>query len=390
MKKSFDLFSALRKRFTGRKKAALSLKESDSFFDVGESVTGVRDRPLANYRSIIEAGLNAWRDDPLARRIVSLTTQFSIGRGFRISADDPAADDFLHEFWEHPLNRMDTRLLEWSDELCRTGNLFIMFASDKGGMSYVRAIPAGLIEEIVPFENDIEQTKYFRLREIGDPQTRMIPEEKTVYTASLMEPTEGEAMLHFTVNRPIGGQWGESDLAPVLPWLTRYQEWLKDRWSLNHYRSSFIYLVKAPDLSEDMRKMREAQLNNSQMQPGMIFVAGSNEEWVAVHPNLDSGEANEDGLAIKKVIAAGVGIPVSFLAEPGASSKAETGGIEDSACRNFRQRQQLLMWITETILRHVLARAALVRRNLDKSAEIHVYGDDISLPGMTEGGIIRA
>lgn len=53
MKKSFDLFSALRKRFTGRKKAALSLKETDSFFDVGESVTGVRDRPLANYRSII-------------------------------------------------------------------------------------------------------------------------------------------------------------------------------------------------------------------------------------------------------------------------------------------------------------------------------------------------
>ena len=45
--------------------------------------------------------------------------------------------------------------------------------------------------------------------------------------------------------------------------------------------------------------------------------------------------------------------------------------------------------ITETILRHVLARGALVRRNLDRNCDIHVYGDDIAAPGMNEGGIIR-
>ena len=89
------------------------------------------------------------------------------------------------------------------------------------------------------------------------------------------------------------------------------------------------------------------------------------------------------------MIAAGAGIPVSFLAEPGSVSRAESGGMEDSACRNFRQRQQTLLWITETVLRHVLARGAHVRRNLDRDAEIHVYGDDIAAPGMTEGGIIK-
>ena len=47
------------------------------------------------------------------------------------------------------------------------------------------------------------------------------------------------------------------------------------------------------------------------------------------------------------------------------------------------------MYITETVLRHVLARAALVRYDLDTACEIHVYGDDIAVPGMTEGGIVR-
>ncbi|MBQ6503674.1 MAG: hypothetical protein IJI57_07155 [Flexilinea sp.] len=360
----------------------------DNFFFPGESAACLRDRSTGNFRSIIEESLEAWRSDPLARRIVSLTTQFSVGRGFRIGADDPAADEFLHEFWTHPLNRMDARLTEWSDELCRTGNLFILLSSDSSGMSYVRAIPAGLIEEIVSMENDIEQPSLFRLREVSADGALRIPELKTVLPAAFPESEGGEAMLHFTVNRPIGAQWGEPDLAPLLTWLERYREWLKDRWELNHYRSSFVYVVKAPALNEPLRKAREQQLNQTRPKPGTIVVAGEDEDWQALHPNFDSSDANLDGLALKKMIAAGAGIPVSFLAEPGSASRAESGGMEDSACRNFRQRQQQLLWMTETVLRQALLRGARVRRELDRDAEIHVYGDDIAAPGMTEGGIL--
>lgn len=387
MKQRNDFFTWIRKRFSKNRNARRDI--SDNFIYPGEASGSYRDRPLANYRTVIEKSLNAWREDALARRIVNLTTQFSVGRGFRFDAEDEQADEFLHEFWEHSLNAMDARLTEWSDELCRTGNLFIMLASDSSGMSYVRAIPAGLIEEIVPMANDIEQAQLFRLREAGDPARLNIPEEKTVRPASLTEPTTGECMLHFTVNRPIGGQWGEPDLAPVLIWLERYQNWLNDRCTLNNCRTKFVYIVRNQTLTEPLRQMRESQLNHQAPSPGTVFVVNTDEHWEAINPNLDSTEANEDGLAIKKMIAAGAGVPVSFLAEPGSLSKAENGGMEDSACRNFRQRQQMLLWITETVLRHVLARGALVRRELDSGCEIHVYGDDIAAPGLSEGGIVR-
>ena len=387
MKRSNKFITWLRRRFSRIERSSGITHEN--FFFPGESSGSFRDRTLADYRSVIEESLQAWREDPLARRIVNLTTQFSIGRGFRIHADAPAADEFLHEFWENPLNRMDARLTEWSDELCRTGNLFIMLASDSSGMSYVRAIPAGLIEEIIPMENDIEQPQLFRLREAGDPYRLVIREEKEVPPASLTEPVRGECMLHFTVNRPIGGQWGEPDLAPILIWLERYRDWLRDRWVLNHYRSSFVYMIKAPELNDEERRLRSVQLNQGEPHPGTFFVVGENEEWIAVQPNLESSDANEDGLSIKKMIAAGAGIPVSFLAEPGSASKAESGGMEDSACRNFRQRQQVLLWITETVLRHVLVRGALVRRGLEQNCDIHVCGDDIAAPGQIEGGMVR-
>ena len=388
MNLSADIFGRIRKVFS-RGYRRDDPESEDGFFLTGESVSAVRDRTAADFRSVIECGLQAWREDPLARRIVSLVTQFSIGRGFRFKADDPGADALLHEFWDHALNRMDARLMEWSDELCRTGNLFIMISSDRSGMSYVRAIPSGLVEEIVPLENDIEQAELFRLREAADPHRPQIRELKTVPNASLLEPVNEEAMLHFTVNRPIGGQWGEPDLAPILPWLDRYQGWLKNRCVLNESRSSFIYMVRYKNMPELIRAKRQEQLNAARFRPGTIYVVGDGEEWSAVNPNLDSSDANEDGLAIKKIIAAGAGIPVSFLAEPGSASRAETGGMEDSACRNFRQRQQVLLWITETLLRHVLARGALVRCGLNTECEIHVYGDDIAAPGLSEGGILH-
>ncbi len=389
MKRSFEIISWLRKRFSESGSSG-RFEEQDQFFIPGESTAFQRDRTPTGYRDVIEKSLKAWREDPLARRIVSLTTQFSVGRGFRITADDPQAEEFLHEFWEHPLNRMDMRLTEWSDELCRTGNLFIMISSDVSGMSYVRAIPAGQIEEIIPQENDIEQPSLFRIKEYSGTDPLRIPGEREVLPASLQRPEREERMLHFTVNRPVGGQWGEPDLAPILIWLDRYNQWLEDRVRLNHYRNCFIFVVKAPSYSAAQCVLRQQQLNMHPPAPGTILVTTKDEEWEALHPNLDSAEANEDGFALKKVIAAGAGIPVSFLAETGSASKAESGGMEDSACRNFRQRQQTLMVITETVLRHVLARGALVRRGLDPSSEIHLYGDDIAGPGMNEGGVIRA
>ncbi|MBQ6508835.1 MAG: hypothetical protein IJI07_05110 [Flexilinea sp.] len=388
MRLSNSWIGRLRKRFARREQFANG-NVRDPFFYPGESVSTVRDRPAAGFRDVIEKSLAAWREDPLARRIVCLTTQFSVGRGFRISADDPRADQLLREFWEHPLNHMDARLTEWSDELCRTGNLFILFSSDPSGMSYVRAVPAGQIEEIVPMENDIEQPKAFRLREIYASDPARIPEEKIVEPASLIAPTPGESMLHFTVNRPVGGQWGEPDLAPILVWLRRYNEWLEDRMRLNHYRNCFVFTVKSSHCSEEMRIHRQMQLNLHPPAPGTILVISPDEQWEVIQPNLESDDANEDGFAVKKMIAAGAGIPVSFLAETSGNSRTENSGMEDSACRNFRQRQQILMYITETVLRHVLARAALVRYDLDTACEIRVYGEDIAAPGMVEGGIRR-
>jgi len=54
--------------------------------------------------------LDAWRYNPLARRIVELTTQYTIGTGFEISAKDERVNEFILECWNHRLNEMDAHI----------------------------------------------------------------------------------------------------------------------------------------------------------------------------------------------------------------------------------------------------------------------------------------
>ncbi len=345
----------------------------EEFQPVESSVQQLADWSV---QRMMQESRRAWRENPIARRIVSITSQYVIGKGFRIQCEDERVQEMLTQFWNHPYNQMDLRIKEWCEELCRSGNLFILFSTDLSGMSYVRAIPAESVSEINTRENDSEQPVSFRIRRNGI--SAGFPSEETVPAASFDLPNPEPAILHFAVNRPIGYQWGEPDLAPLLKWISRYSNWLEDRARLNRYRNSFLFVVKSRMIGEAQRVQRQRQLNAIPPEPGSILVTNENENWEVLSPRLESNDANQDGLALKKMIAAGAGIPLHFLAEPESENKASAESSGESTYRHFEQRQQFMIQLVQRVLRQVLLRAAAARPVLDAEAPIRVFGDDIS------------
>ena len=134
-------------------------------FSFSPGPQGERDRYDHDREEVLRQALEAWRVNPLARRIVELTSQYVVGGGISVESKDEATHRFIQEFWNDRLNRMDTRVFEWSDELCRSGELFILISTGPAGMSYVRAIPALDIIEIETAEHDIEQELSFTTRD---------------------------------------------------------------------------------------------------------------------------------------------------------------------------------------------------------------------------------
>ncbi len=225
--------------------------EQEDFTGYRTAGASDRDRYTAERQAILEQSLEAWRVNPLARRIVGLTSQYVVGGGLEFACKHVHTSKFVRDFWDHRLNRMGTRIYEWCDELTRSGNLFILLTTDSSGMSYVRTIPAYDVQEIISAHNDIEQELAFDVipshgnnGELQNESFQVVRypayREGVLYEPLVEDLSPSSAggqpvILHYAINRPTGGQWGEPDLAPILRWLSRYANWLEDRARLNRY-----------------------------------------------------------------------------------------------------------------------------------------------------------
>ena len=145
----------------------------------------------------------------------------------------------------------------------------------------------------------------------------------------------------------MGALRGESDLAPILPWLRRYSRWLEDRVRLNAGVRAFLWVVKAPGRlrSELVERYRQPP------EPGSVVIADEQESWTAVAPNLHANDAANDGRAIRWMIAAGgPGTSLLDLGE-GEDSNLATGQVMVEMRRRFlRRRQTYLGWLLADVL----------------------------------------
>jgi hypothetical protein len=196
------------------KRVQLILTDRDGFHEQGGPRED-RDRQTYDREEVLRQCLEAWRVNPLARRVVALTTQFALGSGVSLDSAHPATQVFLQTWWHHRLNHMPLRLVEWCDELTRAGELFILISTGADGMSYLRAIPALAIAGIRTAANDCAQETAYIEKDSLSGELGELREGRVwqAYDPSNDTPDEDGAfqpvMLHFTVNRPAGALHGE-------------------------------------------------------------------------------------------------------------------------------------------------------------------------------------
>ncbi|MCJ7583965.1 MAG: hypothetical protein MUO30_04245, partial [Anaerolineales bacterium] len=62
---------------------SLAVKETENTITLGSAAwdSNFRDRLSYDRKKILDQAINAWRSNPIARRIIQLTTEFVIGDG---------------------------------------------------------------------------------------------------------------------------------------------------------------------------------------------------------------------------------------------------------------------------------------------------------------------
>lgn len=349
--------------------SVLSVTETDSTFYPGGLGSNYRDRYDYDRTKVLAECLRAWRIQPIARRIVKLYTQFIVGEGLTIKSDHKATQAFLTAWWKDNLNDFDSQVPDWMDELTRAGNLFFLFSVDPlTGMSYIRAIPADQIKDIQTAENDIRQETFY------------IPTDLTASPWPAYDPNirQDNFIVHYAVNRPVGVTWGEPDLAPLLPWIGRYAAWLEDRARLNRFRFAWLIVWKKKWDNEAQKKAKQNELNANPPSPGSFLLLDTEETVEMPTPNLESADAEKDGLALKKMISAGAGIPLHYLAEPESSTRTTAEAAGTPTFRGLEQTQSSFL----RALTRLAVIAARIRKQTDRrvnpDAKISVTGPDIT------------
>ncbi|MEA3336677.1 MAG: hypothetical protein U9R25_12255 [Chloroflexota bacterium] len=346
------------------------------------------DKPWHELRQEFQDALEAWRLNPLARRLVQMVTAYVVGDGITMSSSKASVQRFLRDFYDDPENNILIEQSSWCDELTRSGELYLVLFAGSDGSVIVRAMPASRIEKIVWRPGDFRaELEYHEVPDSPGEEGRIWYAPR----AGVKRNSAGKAaigggvsgvrpvMLHYAINRPVGCVRGESDLKAILPWLRRYSRWLEDRVRLNAVVRSFVWVVKVPKrlIGETSARYRRPPEAGS-----VVVVDRDNEEWQALSPSLAARDAANDGRAIRwMIVAGGPGTGLVDIGEGEDANLATASAMGEQRRRFLRRRQRLFAHMMVDLVVHGwnwTVESGLRRGTTIRASDIEIEMPDIA------------
>ncbi len=295
-------------------------------------------------RQLLLDAYEAYCTNPLAYAVIEQGTNFVLGGGVRATAADARVQRAIDRFWNDPENRLDLRVYAIQTELSLFGEQFLRAFTDPAtGRVVIRQLDPLAIEAIETDPDDIERPRRYLYRPPSDGATTL---DGVWIPASEVD--------HFAINRVSNARRGRSDLAPILPWLIRYKEWLLDRVRINRSKGAFLYDVTVTGGRRDDLERLRREYEAYPPEPGSILFHNEVESWRAVQPNIGADDVRDDGRALRLMIATGAGVPEHYLSEGGNANRATASEMGLPAIKRFQRRQEYLRGLLTRVVQRAL------------------------------------
>ena len=129
------------------------------------------------------------------------------------------------------------------------------------------------------------------------------------------------------------------------------------------------------DFTSDDIQAAIADYQANPPQPGSVNVHGPNEIWTVISPKLESGDAEKDGLSLKKMIAVNH-VPMHYLAEPESSTRTTADAAGTPTFKAFEFEQKSFKKIIRDILKIAVQRRSEKDNKVSTSAKIEITAGD--------------
>lgn len=342
---------------------------------------------------MIEICFYLWENNPMAKWLIDITTNFILAEGMPYEAENEDVKDVLDGFWSDPVNRMDLYLKKFVDELFIYGELCLpAFVAEQTGKVRLGYIDPVQIKEAVTDPENVKMVIGIILKDrtgkAGRRYKTILPDGADYVLSQEAQQmrkgyTDGECFF-FAINNVTNSPRGRSELLPVADWLDSYEQFLfdaADKWSL---LIMFVWdmLVDGGDDTE-IKKQMASFIKKA----GSVY--GHNEKVTleAKTPDLKSFDVENAARLFRNHILGPFSYPEHWYGGGGDVNRATAVEMGAPAFKTLAAKQMYVKYIIE----HIFAFAILSARNAnflrvsdDDAKDYSVVPPEIATKDMTK------
>jgi hypothetical protein len=302
--------------------------------------------------------------NPLAKRILELTTDFVVGSGVEVSSDDEAQKQVIDRFWRDPINRWDLKLAQRVYELGLYGEqCWSVAVNPVDGAVRLGYIDPGVIKEVV--HDGEEPREVILVAKAGEESRRLAvvrvdADPQSKWHGRLIVPEGQDGCFFFAINKVSNATRGRSDLLCLADWVDAYDQILFNELDRAILLKSFIWDVTLQ--GADDKAIQAYIKNNAAPKPGSYRVHNEQVAYQAVTPDLKAADAQVGADLILSYISMGAGHPKTWLSGTMDVNRATAAELNEPAIKRIERRQQFVHYVIEHVLTFALDQAEIAGR----------------------------
>ena len=343
---------------------------------------------------------------PFGKRIVEILTDYTIGKGVRVTAKDPAVQEVIDDFWNDEVNQMDDNTEQWSDELTTFGELCVPVAvnriSAKVRAGYIDPMNIDTIQFAEMATSDgtasINVPWAVRLRrEVGEVLQKpmlIVRRQEDVNQANYGK-LDGEC-FYFSINKAKSASRGFSELCALADWVDLFDQMIFDFGDKVRFLNQFIwhYIFKGAD--EKRVQEYKNKLTKDPPRQGGVLVTNDAIEVNALTPDFKGADMAQGAAMVKKYGLGGAGIPPVLMGDGDDANRASSLEMNAPFTKKIMKRQNHLSRCLKQVLDfqiEMAQTAGVIGKNVDISYTIEfpeIVVKDLQKGAQTLAGVATA
>lgn len=376
--------------------AAGTTRDNDAGWKRISGRIGQRDLQPMDQTRMQELAAYVWEANPLANRLIELPAAFLLGEGVRLEVPDAEAQEWLKQFWDHPLNRLDLKMLEHVREGGLFGELLLpVIRNEVNGSVVLAKIDPSHITAVITDPDNAGVVIGVESRDLnGSGELRRwrviysLPDVELFSEATCKKREEMKAgeCFFLRINTLSSGVRGRSDMLPALDHIDAHEQLLFGEVERAVVLRSIMWDVKMTGATQEQIDARAR--TTPPPEPLSTRFHNENEEWNLLTPTLNSADAGEAARLVRNHVLGGATIPEFWMADGGNVNLATASSMGEPTYKVFTQRQRLWRFFLEDIARYVI-RSRLVALGVGDLANEREYRPKAVFPELTAKDIAK-